>query len=178
MNGKSGIKIPTLQNRENQLISQSKPSSCISQPHSDTDVSPWPTLQKCQSPEIPNFWKFLLKTNAADQNQGHQQRSWDPSAIQVGWWEVQNNFLSMRRMWSTGERVRPGMCPGTWAIHWICICSPRFPVCLQASPVMFSNINWALFLPESCGDREAKCINDCLTQISVTRASQTPGLIY
>lgn len=134
-------------------------------------------------------WNYQLleihtkKNNAADQNQGHQQRNWDPSAIQVGWSEVQKNLVSMRRMWSSGERVRPGMCPGTWAIHWICISSPSFPVWLEAGPVIypasqFSIINWTLFLHESCGDRKVKCINDCLTQISVTRASQIPGLIH
>lgn len=134
-------------------------------------------------------WNYQLleirvkKNNAADQNQGHQQRNWDPSAIQVGWSEVQKNLVSMRRMWSSGERVRPGMCPGTWAIHWICISSSSFPVWLEAGPVIypasqFSIVNWTLFLRESCADRKVKCINDCLIHISVTRVSQIPGLIH
>lgn len=38
MNGKYGIEIPTLQNRVNQHISQSKPTSCTSQPHSDISL--------------------------------------------------------------------------------------------------------------------------------------------
>lgn len=90
------------------------------------------------------------------------------------------NEKNVRLWW---KRARPGMCPGTWAILWICISSPRFPVWLEASAVIypaaqFSIINWTLFFCESGGDREVKHINDCLTQISVTRASQTPGLIH
>lgn len=171
-------------------IPQPTGTSCISQPqwHWHWHLS-WPTLRNARVQQGALPWNYqLLEIHIKNQCCRPEPRT---SAKELSSISNPSGMLRSSEQFSVSEknvrlwwkRVRPGMCPGTWAILWICISSPRFPVWLQARAVIypavqFSIINWTLFFCVSGGDREVKHINDCLTQISVTRASQTPGLIH